>query len=42
MIQQKLVEEISLNFPELFIIAKYVKIRLKNRSRHAIFSVLEV
>ena len=27
----KLVDEISLNFPELFIIGKYVKIRLKNR-----------
>ena len=31
MIQQKLIDEISLNFPELFITAKYVKIRFKNR-----------
>ena len=31
MIQEKLVDEISLNFPELFIIEKYVKIRFKNR-----------
>ena len=31
MIQLKLVDEISLNFPELFIIGKYVKIRFKNR-----------
>ena len=30
MIQEKLVDEISLNFPELFIIGKYVKIRFKN------------
>ena len=29
--QQKLVDEISLNFLELFIIGKHVKIRLKNR-----------
>ena len=34
--------EISLNFPDLFIIGKYVKIRFKNRSHHAIFWVLEV
>ena len=27
--QQKLVDEISLNFPELFIIGKYLKIRFK-------------
>ena len=26
-----IVDEISLNFPELFIIGKYVKIRFKNR-----------
>ena len=31
MIQEKLVDEISLNFPELFIIEKYVKVRFKNR-----------
>ena len=31
MIQQKLADEISLNFPKKFIIAKYVKIRFKNR-----------
>ena len=37
MIQRKLVVEISLNFPELFAIGKYVKIRLKNWG-----SVLEV
>ena len=30
MIKEKLVDEISLNFPELFIIGKYVKIRFKN------------
>ena len=31
MIQQELVYEISLNFPELFIIEKYVKISFKNQ-----------
>ena len=31
MIEQNLVDKISLNFHELFIIEKYVKIRLKNR-----------
>ena len=31
MIQQKLVDEISLNIPKKFIIAKYVKIRFKNK-----------
>ena len=31
MVQQKLVDQISLNFPELFIIRKYVKIRFKNK-----------
>ena len=31
MIHQKLVPEISLNFPELLIIGKYVKIRFKNK-----------
>ena len=30
MIQYKLVNEISLNFPDLFVIGKYVKIRFKN------------
>ena len=30
MIQKKLVDEISSNFPESFIIRKYVKIRFKN------------
>ena len=30
MIQEKLDDEISLNFPELFVIGKYVKIRFKN------------
>ena len=30
MMQEKLVDEISLNFPELFVIGKYVKIRFKN------------
>ena len=42
MIQQKIVHKISLNFPELFIIGKYIKIRLKTGGTHAIFSVLEV
>ena len=32
MTQQKLVDEISLHFPELFIMGKYVKIRIKNGS----------
>ena len=31
MIQQKLVNEISLNFPELFFTGKYVNIRFKNK-----------
>ena len=31
MVQWKLVDEYSLNFPELFITGKYVKIRFKNR-----------
>ena len=30
MIQQKLVDEISLHFPVFYIIGKYIKIRLKN------------
>ena len=37
MIQQKLVDEISLNFPVLFIIGKYAKIRFKLGDHHAIF-----
>ena len=35
-------DKISLNFPELFIIGKYVKIGFKNWSCYAIFLVLEV
>ena len=31
MIDRKVVDEISLSFPELIIIGKYVEIRLKNR-----------
>ena len=51
MTQQKLVDEIPLHFPELLVIAKYVKIRFENRgSRNKIhefmnsfiFSDLEV
>ena len=45
MIQQKLVDEISLNFPVFYIIGKYIKIRLKNSKtgvHHAILRVLEV
>ena len=42
MIQQKLVDEISLNFPELFIKGKYVNIRLKTGGHYAIFGVLGV
>ena len=30
MIQEKVVNEISLNFPELFIVEKYAKIGFKN------------
>ena len=37
MIQQKLVDQISLNFPELFIKGKYVKIRFKNRGSPCYF-----
>ena len=40
--QKKLADEISLNFPELFVRGKYLKIRFRNRGHHAIFSVLEV
>ena len=42
MIQQKLVNEISLNFPELLIIGKSVKIRFKTWGYRAISSALEV
>ena len=37
MIQQKHVDEISLNFPDLFIIEKYVKIRFKNHGSPCYF-----
>ena len=37
MIQWKLVDEISLNFPELFIKGKYVKIKFKNRESPCYF-----
>ena len=37
MIQQKLVDEISITFPELFIIEKHVKIRFKNRAPSCYF-----
>ena len=42
MIQSKLVDEISLSFPGLFIIGKYMEIRFKNSGYHAISSVLKV
>ena len=32
MMRKKLTDEISLNFPELFIVGKYVKVRFKNES----------
>ena len=35
--QQKLVDEISLNFFELFIIGEYVKIKIKNRGSACFF-----
>ena len=35
--KKKLVDETSLNFPELFIIGKYVKIRFKNRGSPCYF-----
>ena len=41
MAQQKLVDQISLNFPELLIKGKYVKIRFKTGGHRAIFWVLE-
>ena len=31
MVQQKLVDQISVNFPKFFIKGKYVKIRFKNK-----------
>ena len=34
---KKLVDEISLNFPELFIIGQYVKIRFKNKGSPCYF-----
>ena len=37
MIQLKLVDGITLNFPELFIIEKYLKIRFKKEGDHTIF-----
>ena len=37
MIQKNLANEISLNFPELFIIGKYAKIRFKNRGQPRYF-----
>ena len=37
MIQYKVVDKISLNFPKLFIIGKYVKIRFKNRGSPCYF-----
>ena len=37
MIQYKLVDDISLNFPELFIKGKYVKNRFKNRGSPCCF-----
>ena len=37
MIQSKLVDEISLNFPEMFVTGKYVKIRSKNRGSPCYF-----
>ena len=35
-------DEIFLNFPELFLTGKYVKIKFKKRGHHTIFSVLEI
>ena len=37
MIQEKLIDEIFLKFPELFIIGKYVKITFKNRGSPCYF-----
>ena len=41
MMQKKLVDEISLNFSEFFIIGKYGKSGFKTGGHHAIFRVLE-
>ena len=38
----KIFDEMPLNFPEFFIIGKYVKPGLKTGSHHATFSVLVV
>ena len=40
--QQKLVDEISLNFSEFFIIGKYEKSGFKTGGHHVISRVLEV
>ena len=37
MIQKKLVDEISINFPQLFIIGNYVKIRFENKGSPCYF-----
>ena len=42
MIQEKLDNEISLNFPELFVIGKYVKISFKNIRNKNIRKVLKI
>ena len=42
MTQKRLVHDISLNIPELFIMRKYVKSDLKVGGHHAIFAVLEI
>ena len=42
MIQLKLVDGITLNFPELFITKKYLKIKFKKEGHHTIFWDLEV
>ena len=42
MIQEKLDDEISLNFTELFVIGKYVKIRFKNIRNKNIKNILKI
>lgn len=42
MTQQKLVDEIPLHFPELLVIAKYVKIRFENRDSPCYFHSFRV
>ena len=37
MIQKKLVHEISINFPQLFIIGNYVKIKFENKGSPCYF-----